>query len=172
MLGALLAGALSAVLGTWDAYWRADVAGWVVTVVVAAGAHAIGLPVDGLREPDPANGLHTSDTVMRLDALPPRMVVIGGGFVACELAHVFASLGVHVTQVQRGPGLLRHHEATIAQRYTQVAANHYDVRLSATPTSVISRNGSSPPETSGVDGPVATCQRSRSPSKLAWACTG
>jgi mycothione reductase len=104
-------------------------------VVVAAGAHAIGLPVDGLREPDPANGLHTSDTVMRLDALPPRMVVIGGGFVACELAHVFASLGVHVTQVQRGPGLLRHHDATIAQRYTQVAANHYDVRLSTTPTS-------------------------------------
>lgn len=104
-------------------------------VVVAAGAHAIGLPVDGLREPDPANGLHTSDTVMRLDTLPPQMVVIGGGFVACELAHVFASLGVHVTQVQRGPGLLRHHEATIAQRYTQVAANHYNVRLSTTPTS-------------------------------------
>ena len=104
-------------------------------VVVAAGAHAVGLPVDGLRAPDPANGLHTSDTVMRLDALPPRMVVIGGGFVACELAHVFASFGVHVTQVQRGPSLLRHHEAAIAQRYTQVAANHYDVRLSATPTS-------------------------------------
>ncbi|WP_264031935.1 endonuclease/exonuclease/phosphatase family protein [Cellulosimicrobium sp. SH8] len=40
VLGALLAGALSAVLGTWDAYWRADVAGWVVTVVVAAGAVA------------------------------------------------------------------------------------------------------------------------------------
>ncbi|MCO7272867.1 endonuclease/exonuclease/phosphatase family protein [Cellulosimicrobium cellulans] len=40
VLGALLAGALSAVLGTWDAYWRADVAGWVVTAVVAAGAVA------------------------------------------------------------------------------------------------------------------------------------
>ncbi|HWS57823.1 MAG TPA: FAD-dependent oxidoreductase, partial [Actinotalea sp.] len=91
-------------------------------VVVAAGAHAVGLPVAGLGEPDPANGLHTSDTVMRLDTLPSRMVVIGGGFVACELAHVFASFGVHVTQVQRGPSLLRHHEAAIAQRYTQVAA--------------------------------------------------
>lgn len=40
VLGALLAGALSAVLGTWDAYWRADVAGWVVTAVVAAAALA------------------------------------------------------------------------------------------------------------------------------------
>ncbi len=110
-------------------------------VVVAAGAHAVGLPVEGLRSPDPARGLHTSDTVMRLDALPPRMVVIGGGFVACELAHVFSSLGVQVTQVQRGPSLLRHHEPAIAQRYTQVAAHHYDVRLSATPTSAHRTDG-------------------------------
>ncbi|WP_426311328.1 endonuclease/exonuclease/phosphatase family protein [Cellulosimicrobium sp. E-16] len=40
VLGALLAGALSAVLGTWDAYWRSDVAGWAVTVVVAVVAVA------------------------------------------------------------------------------------------------------------------------------------
>ena len=104
-------------------------------VVVAAGAYAAGLDVDGLREPDPARGLHTSDTVMRLEALPPRMTVVGGGFVACEMAHVFSSLGVHVTQVQRGPVLLRHHEVEIAQRYTEVARRHYDVRLSTTPTS-------------------------------------
>src|SRR5690606_39609078 len=30
----------STVLGTWDAYWRADVAGWVVTVVVTGAAGA------------------------------------------------------------------------------------------------------------------------------------
>jgi len=39
-LGALLAATLSTVLGTWDAYWRADVAGWVVTVVVTGAAGA------------------------------------------------------------------------------------------------------------------------------------
>ncbi|MFF2269426.1 endonuclease/exonuclease/phosphatase family protein [Cellulosimicrobium cellulans] len=39
-LGALLAGALSAVLGTWDAYWRSDAAAWVVTVAVAVAAVA------------------------------------------------------------------------------------------------------------------------------------
>ena len=69
---------------------------------------------------------------MRLDALPPRMAVIGGGFVACELAHVFSALGVAVTQVQRGPTLLRHHEVEVAQRYTEVARHHYDLRLSTT----------------------------------------
>ncbi|WP_255318658.1 endonuclease/exonuclease/phosphatase family protein [Cellulosimicrobium cellulans] len=40
VLGALLAGALNAVLGTWDAYWRSDVAAWVVTVAVAGAAVA------------------------------------------------------------------------------------------------------------------------------------
>jgi mycothione reductase len=104
-------------------------------IVVAAGSHPVGLDVDGLRAPDPARGVHTSDTVMRLDALPPRMAVIGGGFVACEMAHVFASLGVTVTQVQRGEALLRHHEVEASQRYTEIARHRYDVRLSTTPTS-------------------------------------
>ena len=89
----------------------------------------------GLREPDPDRALHTSDTVMRLDTLPPRMAVVGGGYVACELAHVFSSLGVTVTQVQRGPALLSHHEVEVAQRYTEVARRHIDLRLSTTPTS-------------------------------------
>ena len=79
--------------------------------------------------------MHTSDTVMRLDALPPRMAVIGGGFIACEMAHVFAALGVAVTQVQRSPTLLRHEEVEVAQRYTEVARRRYDLRLSTTPTS-------------------------------------
>ena len=65
-------------------------------VVVAAGSRALGLPVPGLETPDPSRGLHTSDTVMRMDHLPERMVVIGGGFVACEFAHVFSAFGVDV----------------------------------------------------------------------------
>ena len=104
-------------------------------VVVAAGAHAVGIDVEGLREADPDRGLHTSDTVMRLPELPPRMAVVGGGYVACEMAHVFSALGVAVTQVQRGPSLLRHHEVEVSRRYTEVARREYDVRLSTTPTS-------------------------------------
>jgi mycothione reductase len=104
-------------------------------LVVAAGSHPLGLEVDGLRAPDPEHGIHTSDTVMRLDALPPRMAVIGGGFVACEMAHVFAALGVAVTQVQRGEALLRHHEVEVSQRYTEIARHRYDLRLSTTTTS-------------------------------------
>ncbi|MGL4175601.1 MAG: mycothione reductase [Dermatophilaceae bacterium] len=100
-------------------------------IVVAAGARPNLLEVDGLRHADPANGIHTSDTVMRLDALPPRMAMVGGGYVACELAHVFSALGVEVTQIQRSATLLSHLEEELAQRYTYEARHRYDVRLSS-----------------------------------------
>ncbi len=84
-------------------------------VVIAAGSRAVGLSsVPELAEPDPARGLHTSDTVMRLEELPRSMVVIGGGFVGCEFAHVFSAFGVEVTQVQRSGPLLRQHDAEVA----------------------------------------------------------
>ena len=122
-------------------------------VVLAAGSRPLGLDVDGLRAPDPERGLHTSDTVMRLDRLPPRMAVLGGGYVACELAHVYAALGVAVTQVQRSSTLLRYEEVEIAQRYTDVARRRYDLRLSTLPTSA-EKVGDT--WRVGLDGPAGT----------------
>jgi mycothione reductase len=94
-------------------------------VVVAAGSRPILPDLPGLdRTP-----FHTSDTVMRLDTLPRRMVVLGSGYVGCELAHVFGSLGVDVTMVARGEQVLRAEDHDIAQRFTQLAAGTWDLRL-------------------------------------------
>ena len=124
-------------------------------VIVASGSRPLGLPVPGLEDAEPARGLHTSDTVMRLDALPPRMVIVGGGFVACEMAHVFSALGVTVTVVQRGPALLRHHEVEVYSRYTEVAQRRHDVRLSTTPTSAEHLDGVWHIELDGPGGPAS-----------------
>ena len=48
-----------------------------------------------------------SDDVFYLDRLPERLIVVGGGYIAVELAGVFAGLGVGVTQLYRGPLFLR-----------------------------------------------------------------
>ena len=48
-----------------------------------------------------------SDDVFFLERLPERLVVVGGGYIAVELACVFAGLGVAVTQLYRGPLFLR-----------------------------------------------------------------
>ncbi|MBX7557399.1 FAD-dependent oxidoreductase [Streptomyces sp. tea 10] len=52
-------------------------------------------------------GVHTSDTVMRLDEFPRDVIVVGGGYVAAEFCHVFRGLGASVTQLNRSQRLLR-----------------------------------------------------------------
>ncbi|MCS7482649.1 mycothione reductase [Umezawaea endophytica] len=72
---------------------------------------------------------HTSDTVMRLEELPKSMIILGSGFVANEFAHVFSSFGVRVTMIARSDLLLRHEDREIAERFTSLAAEKWDVRL-------------------------------------------
>jgi glutathione reductase (NADPH) len=48
----------------------------------------------------------TSDDFFELDELPPRVAVVGGGYVALELAGIFRALGSEVTVAVRGDGLL------------------------------------------------------------------
>jgi mycothione reductase len=57
---------------------------------------------------------------MRIDKLPASMVIIGGGFVAAEFAHVFAAFGVDVTVLVRSDRMLRHEDDTIADRFTEL----------------------------------------------------
>ncbi len=72
---------------------------------------------------------HTSDTVMRIDALPEHLIVVGAGYVGAEFAHVFSALGSRVTIIGRGSTLLRSQDETVAQRFTAVARERWDVRL-------------------------------------------
>ena len=71
---------------------------------------------------------HTSDTVMRLAELPEHLVIVGGGFVAAEFAHVFSALGTRVTLVIRGSTMLRHCDDTICERFTDIAAKKWEIR--------------------------------------------
>jgi mycothione reductase len=95
-------------------------------IVLAAGARPVVPDIPGLTEV----GFHTSDTVMRIDALPRHLTIIGGGFVSAEFAHVFSSFGVDVTVIARSGTLLRHEDADISARFTELAAKKWDVRLS------------------------------------------
>ena len=75
---------------------------------------------------------HTSDTVMRIDALPERVGIVGGGFIGAEFAHVFSSFGAHVTQIHRGDVLLGKEDADVAARFTALAGRQWEVLLGTT----------------------------------------
>ncbi len=124
-------------------------------IVVAAGSRPRFLDLPGLDGEDLGRGVHTSDTVMRMDSLPKRMVVIGGGFVACEFAYVFSAYGVEVTQVQRSATLLGREEAEVSHTYTAVSKARFDVRLQ---TVVTAAEHDGEEWTLTVEGPDGTTQ--------------
>ena len=75
---------------------------------------------------------HTSDSVMRIDALPERVGIVGGGFIGAEFAHVFSSYGAQVTQIHRGEVLLGKEDADVAARFTALAGRQWEVLLGTT----------------------------------------
>lgn len=101
-------------------------------ILLAAGSRPQTPPIDGLD----GVAFHTSDTIMRIDALPASMVIVGGGPVAAEMSHVFGALGTEVTIVHQGPRLLDTLDTEIAQRFTDIAATRGAVWCSSVVTTV------------------------------------
>ena len=94
-------------------------------IVIAAGARSFIPDVPGIEDVP----FHTSDTIMRIARLPEHLIVLGGGFIANELGHVFRSFGAEVTIVNRGHQLLRAEDHDISARYTELAAQRFDLAL-------------------------------------------
>ncbi|MCW2804689.1 MAG: mycothione reductase [Propionibacteriaceae bacterium] len=93
--------------------------------VIAAGSRPVLPQIPGL---DTVT-VHTSDTVMRLDQLPDSMIILGGGFVAAEFAHIFSSYGVQVTIINRSDALLRQEDQDVSARFTELMSKRVDLRL-------------------------------------------
>ncbi len=72
---------------------------------------------------------HTSDTIMRIDEVPERLVILGSGYIAAEFAHVFSAFGSRVSMIGRSGLLLRNQDETIAERFTGLACDRWDVHL-------------------------------------------
>jgi mycothione reductase len=121
-------------------------------IVVATGARPAVPPVVA----ESGAAFHTSDTIMGIDELPASMVIVGGGYVAVEFAHIFSCLGVAVRMVEMAPRLIGTFDTSIAERFTALAERTWDVHVSANITGV--RHG---PDGTGVavelqDGPAVT----------------
>ena len=112
-----------------------DVEGRRITapnILLAAGARPVVPPITGLME----TGFHTSDSIMRLPELPKRLGIIGGGFIAVEMGHVFSGLGSHVTVFNRSNTLLREFDRDISARFTEVFGQRVELLLGHVPTRV------------------------------------
>jgi mercury(II) reductase len=66
-------------------------------VIVATGAAAARAAIPGIDDVP----VLTSTTAMEMERLPASLIVVGGGYISCELAQMFARAGVAVTLVMR-----------------------------------------------------------------------
>jgi len=107
------------------------------SIVIAAGAQPVVPPLPGID----GSGYVTSDTLWdafaKLDTVPKRLVVLGGGPIGCELSQSFARLGSQVMQVEMGPRLLIREDEevsnyaakTLSADGVQVLTNHKALRF-------------------------------------------
>jgi len=101
-------------------------------VLLATGSRPMVPAVEGLE----GVRYHTSDTIMRLDALPPRLAILGAGYIAAEMGHVFSGLGSAVTMFNRSGLMLRSQDEDIAQRFTEVFAERVQLLSNNVPSKI------------------------------------
>lgn len=100
-------------------------------ILIATGGTPFMPPIQGM------DHAISSDDAFTLDALPERVMVIGGGYIACEFAGIFAGLGCKTTQVYRGDNLLRGFDDEVRDAVTAgQRLNGINVKFGQAPISV------------------------------------
>lgn len=96
-------------------------------ILLASGAEPIKLGIPGEEH------LVTSEKFLELEALPPRIVLVGGGYIAAEFSHIAARAGARVTILQRGDRLLKHFDPDLVdwlmEKFREIGV---DVRVRTT----------------------------------------
>ena len=91
-------------------------------IVIAAGSRPFipnSIAASGVR-------YYTNEDIMRLPEQPKSMVIIGGGYIAMEFAHVFEALGTEVTIISRS-SLLRSLDTELGEQFNDIAAQRYQL---------------------------------------------
>ena len=120
-------------------------------ILIASGGHPV--------RPDMLNahlGI-VSDDIFHLETLPKSILIIGGGYIACEFACILNGLGVEVTQFYRGAQILRGFDdearGLIADSMRERGVNLH------TGTNIVEMHRASSPEAEGMgEAPVEASQ--------------
>ena len=105
------------------------------TIVIAAGSRPSVPDIPGLADVP----YITSDHALRLPQQPRRLAIVGGGYIAAEMAHFFGALGTEVTMIHRRQLLLREEDEDVSKRFTEVYQRKFNLLLGAQVSRAASR---------------------------------
>jgi mycothione reductase len=108
------------------------------TVLIAAGTRPAVPPIDGLQTVE----YLTSREALELETPPDHLVIVGGGYVAAELAQFFGTFGSDVTIVGRRPNLLPQADEEVAAAFTERYGERFTVLTGYEAASVTAGSGS------------------------------
>lgn len=102
------------------------------TVLIAAGTRPTIPSVDGIEDVD----YLTSTEALQVETPPDHLLIVGGGYIAAELAHFFGTFGSAVTIVGRRPRLLPEADEEVAQAFTERYQQRFTVHTGHTATAL------------------------------------
>ncbi|MBL7055334.1 dihydrolipoyl dehydrogenase [Candidatus Woesearchaeota archaeon] len=85
-------------------------------IVIASGAEKNVPPIPGLK----GTPFMTSTEALGSKKLPKKLLIIGGGYIACELGHAYSSYGSDVTYLLRYPRFLVREDQEVSEVFTKV----------------------------------------------------
>ncbi len=98
-------------------------------VFVNVGGRAIVPAIPGLETVD----YLTNETVMDLEAVPPRLIVLGGSYIGLEFAQIFRRFGAEVTVIEAAPRLVAREDEDVSAAIKDILAREdIDIRTGAT----------------------------------------
>lgn len=106
-------------------------------ILISSGGRPAIPDIPGLREA----GYITSDEALRPTTQPKALTILGGGYVAAELAHFFGSLGTTVSIVQRRDVLVPNEDEEVSAKFTEIFRNRYAVYTGHEAQRVAKRSG-------------------------------
>ncbi len=108
------------------------------SIVLAGGSRPL-VPdsIEGTEE----TSFLTSDEALWLSDQPERLAVVGGGYIAVEMAHFFSQMGSEVSIVGHGDVLVDREDPDIAKRLTEVYQEKYDLHLGHSATAISEDDG-------------------------------
>ncbi|MDQ3970602.1 MAG: FAD-dependent oxidoreductase, partial [Thermoproteota archaeon] len=91
-------------------------------ILIAAGTRPRIPNIYGLKD----SGYLTSDEIFRIRNQPKTLTIIGGGYIACELAHFFGALGTEINILQRRDLLVPEEDEEVSQKFTEIFSKKYN----------------------------------------------